>query len=312
MGAHRVQRDSLPADGLDGAQHLDLFVAQWVSIEGCRRFHGYQRHQLQQVVLEHIAHHPHAVVVARTVADAYLLGYGDLDRVDVIPVPYRLEYGIGKAGEQDVLDGLLAEIMVDAVDLILPQHVVDQPVELAGRSQVGAKGFFDHYAPPAAVLFELAGLIQIGDDDREQAGWYGVVIQAVRAPVLQFSQGLGQFSEAGSVIVVASQVVQARGKQRPLFLAERIAGELFQAATQVSLEGSVRVFRPPKAEDLEFARRFPFAEKVEERRDQLTLGQIAGSTEDHDRSGNLILGHHHSFSMVVNPVCKFRRFGSFL
>jgi len=39
--------------------------------------------------------------------------------VDVFLVPERLEDAVGEAEDQQVLDGLLAEIMVDAIRLAL-------------------------------------------------------------------------------------------------------------------------------------------------------------------------------------------------
>jgi hypothetical protein len=39
--------------------------------------------------------------------------------VDVLAVPHRLEDAVGEAEDEKVLDGLLAEVVVDAVDLRL-------------------------------------------------------------------------------------------------------------------------------------------------------------------------------------------------
>ena len=51
--------------------------------------------------------------------DPDLLIDGDLHMVDVIAVPDRLEHAVGEAQHQDVLHRLLAEIMIDPVDLLL-------------------------------------------------------------------------------------------------------------------------------------------------------------------------------------------------
>ena len=48
-------------------------------------------HQLEQVVLDHVAGGADAVVVAGPAADADVLGHGDLHVVDVVGVPDRLE-----------------------------------------------------------------------------------------------------------------------------------------------------------------------------------------------------------------------------
>ncbi|MGX1327379.1 hypothetical protein AB7M56_001878 [Bradyrhizobium elkanii] len=39
--------------------------------------------------------------------------------VDVVAIPDRLEHAVGEAQHQDVLDGFLAEIVIDPVDLVL-------------------------------------------------------------------------------------------------------------------------------------------------------------------------------------------------
>ena len=45
--------------------------------------------------------------------DPDTLRYGDLDVIDMIPVPQRFEHAVGEAEHQDVLNRLLSEIMVD-------------------------------------------------------------------------------------------------------------------------------------------------------------------------------------------------------
>ena len=50
---------------------------------------------------------------------ADVLGRGDLDVVDVVAVPDRLEQPVGEAEREHVLDGLLAQVVVDAEDLVL-------------------------------------------------------------------------------------------------------------------------------------------------------------------------------------------------
>ncbi len=52
-------------------------------------------------------------------ADAELFVDGDLDVVDMVAIPDRFEHAVGKAQHQDVLDGFLAEVMIDPVDLLL-------------------------------------------------------------------------------------------------------------------------------------------------------------------------------------------------
>ena len=80
---------------------------------------AHQRQQLEQMVRHHVAQRAGGVIEAAAVADAELLVDGDLHMVDVVAIPDRLEHAVGEAQHQDVLDGFLAEIMIDPVDLVL-------------------------------------------------------------------------------------------------------------------------------------------------------------------------------------------------
>ena len=78
-----------------------------------------EREHLQQVVLHHVAHDAGRVVELPAPLDADLLGHRDLHVVDVLAVPQRLEDRVAEAEHQDVLDRLLAEVVVDAEALAL-------------------------------------------------------------------------------------------------------------------------------------------------------------------------------------------------
>jgi len=128
----------------DRAQHVHLAVPHIVGAEGDRRLHRHQAEQLQQVVLQHVAQGARALVVEAATLHAERLRHGDLHVVDVRAVPDRLEQPVGEAQDQDVLDGLLAQIVVDAEDLLLAEVAVHPAVERQGRGQVAAEGLFDH------------------------------------------------------------------------------------------------------------------------------------------------------------------------
>ena len=84
------------------------------------------RQQLHQVVLQHVAQRAGIVVVVGAVLDADRLGHGDLHVVDEVAVPQRLDQGVGEAEHQQVLHRLLAEVVIDAVDLLLVEMLVQQ------------------------------------------------------------------------------------------------------------------------------------------------------------------------------------------
>ena len=70
--------------------------------------------QLEHVVLHHVAQGPGPIVIFAAALDTDSLGDRDLDMVDVGAVPERLEHRVREAQRQQVLDSLLAEIVIDA------------------------------------------------------------------------------------------------------------------------------------------------------------------------------------------------------
>ena len=64
-------------------------------------------------------------------------GFGDsnLDVVDKIAVPDRLKNGVGETEHQNILDGFLAEIMVDAVNLGLIETAMNFFIQFQLRWQ---------------------------------------------------------------------------------------------------------------------------------------------------------------------------------
>ncbi len=71
------------------------------------------------MVLDEVAERTRTLVVAGAPLDPDVLGGGDLDVIDVVAVPDRLEQGVGEPQRHQVLDGLLAEVVIDPEDLRL-------------------------------------------------------------------------------------------------------------------------------------------------------------------------------------------------
>ncbi len=102
---------------------------------------------------------PVGVVEPAAAPDVHRLGDGDLHVVDVVAVPDRLEQAVGEAQHHDVLDRLLAEEMVHAVDLVLVHDGEELAVERPRRFEIGAERLFDDEpAPRLAVLVDEPGL----------------------------------------------------------------------------------------------------------------------------------------------------------
>ncbi len=151
LPAHRGTSHLLVEDRPDRAQDLDLLVAHGIGLEGERRLHRDEREQLQHVVLHHVAQGARPLVVRATALDADLLGHRDLDRVDQVGVPHRFEDRVGEAEGEDVLDRLLAEVVVDPVDLVLTENALEDACQLARGLEVGAKRLLHHDAVKAVA-----------------------------------------------------------------------------------------------------------------------------------------------------------------
>jgi hypothetical protein len=127
--------------------------------------HGEQRHHLQQVILHDVTDRPRLIVEPAAALDAEALRHGDLDALDVVPVPNRLQEGIGKAKEEEILHRLLAEVMVDAKDRCLGEDRMQSVIQALCRGQVVPEGLFDH----EAGVVRAAGAPEGLDHRREQA-----------------------------------------------------------------------------------------------------------------------------------------------
>ncbi len=106
------------------------------------RLHGHKREQLHHVVLHHVAEGARLVVVAAPTFDAQRFGHCDLHVVDVFLVPERFENLVGKPQGKDVLDGLLAEVVVDAEDMLFVEDIGQHVVQFLRGGQAAAEGLF--------------------------------------------------------------------------------------------------------------------------------------------------------------------------
>ena len=111
-----------------------------------RRLHRGGRHDLHQVVDDHVAQRADGVVEVAAVLDAEALGHRDLDRRDVVAVPDRLEHRVREPQVEDLGQPHLAQEVVDPVELGLVEVLVDLLVERARRGEVVPERLLDHHA----------------------------------------------------------------------------------------------------------------------------------------------------------------------
>jgi hypothetical protein len=70
------------------------------------------------MVGNHVPQGASSFVKPAALLDAYSLRSGNLDMIDVIPVPHRFEDPVRETQDQDVLNRFLAEEMIDPLNLI--------------------------------------------------------------------------------------------------------------------------------------------------------------------------------------------------
>ena len=191
-----------------------------------------QGEQLQQVVLQHVAGGAGGVVEAGPGADADVLGHGDLHRVDVLGVPQRLEQVVREAQRHDVLDGLLAQVVVDAEHVVAGEDVVDQVVERLGGRQVGAERLLHHHPPPAAGLAVVGhpGAGELLEHHRERGRRDGEVERRVAGDAVRARAGRpGSRRGVSNAVVVVERTadeLDVAGQPGPDLVPPRGAGVL--------------------------------------------------------------------------------------
>ena len=189
-------------------KQLQTLVASRLGEERCRRFHRRDREQLEQVVLHHIAQRARPVVVATPLFDADGLGHCDLHVVDVATVPDRLENPVAEAERDDVLDRLLAQGVIDPVDLRFQQDGEDALIEGARRVEIPPERLLDDDSPSGARrLVSQSDRGKPFDDGFEETRWRGQIEQDVRG-------GIGALGQMLAQPPVGRVVVEAPGKVR--------------------------------------------------------------------------------------------------
>ncbi len=240
-----------------------------------RRFHRDQADELQQVVLDHVAQRADLVEVLHAPADAEVFRNRDLHVIDRAAPPQRFEQRIGEAQREQVLHRLLAEVMVDAVDLVLGETVAHFIIDRAGRLVVVPERLLEH---DAAVGGDQAVLLQSLRDGAEQARRRREVGDA--DAVFAARKQVDERAPVVVVVRIALHVVDAVAQLRPLRVIEIAAAEIVLQRlldeTEVLVAAQVTT---AGRDDAAVARDLAVAFAVVQRRQQLAHGQVTGTAE---------------------------------
>ena len=229
------------------------------------------------MVLHHVAQRACPLVVWAPVLDADALGHRDLDVVDVRAVPERLEQRVGEAQRHQVLDGFLAEVMVDPEDLILVEDGADLVVDRAGRGEVVADRLLQHHSGLGRDQV-ICG--QTTTDRPEQIG-QGREIE--HADTLWIVACGGKLDPAGRIGDVQPDVAQPAEKAREADPVEMFRGDvLAERGLGLGSVGLALELPAGHADDQAVRRQLAVQVPVVQRRQQLAPSQVAGAAEHHE------------------------------
>ncbi|OPZ56714.1 MAG: hypothetical protein BWY91_00131 [bacterium ADurb.BinA028] len=238
------------------------------------------------MVLDHVTSGADPVVVAATPTEADVLGHGDLHVVDVVRVPDRVEQLVGEAQRQDVLDRLLAEVVVDPEHRVGREDRLDDGVELPRRGQVVPERLLDDDPPPRpTVRARQARPVQLaaylGEEARRDGEVEGEVAPRATGP-LEVVDGRSEGVEGTVVVEGARHEPDALGQGAPYVLAEGGAGMLTDGVVDDLAEVLVGPVAPREPDEAEPGRQQAAVGQVVDGRHELLAGQVAGYPEEHE------------------------------
>ena len=236
------------------------------------------------MVLHHVANGADLFVELTATLHAKVLGHRDLHARDMVPIPDRFEKGVGKPEIEQVLDRLLAQVMIDAEDGRFGEALVQRTVERLRGREVAAKGLFDdHPRIPGA-----AGLGQPLDDGPEHARRDRKVVQWPRGATERPAQA---FIRLGRGIVTVNVLKPRRELRESARIDAAVLVQAVARTRQELIEGPVR---PGNADDWQVE--VTAANHRLQRREDLLVRQISRSTEEHQGVG-MRCRHRHPGSL---------------
>jgi hypothetical protein len=190
----------------------------------------------------------------------------------VAAIPDRLEDRVGKPEDEQVLDGLLAQEVVNPKDRVLREVLVKQRVERAGRREVTSEGLLQD--DPAAAVQPHPG--KPLDDRGELVGRDRQVEQRMPGPPKLFRESI----EEARLPVLTADVRQGSGELVEVRLMELVACLAYCGPGPLD-EVVLPQGRASDADDgpVETATHHQPIDRWK----QLLAGQIARCAEEHER-----------------------------
>src|SRR5262245_23922136 len=153
------------------------------------------------MVLHDVADGAGLLVEAAAALYAEVLRHRDLHALDVLAVPERLEQRVREAEEHHVSHRPLAEVVIDAKDVLLVESVEQDAVQRLRRSEIAAKRLLDEHPRTAR---RATCLRQTFDDLTEQSRRYREIVRGTGS----CAKELAECCEGRGVGIVAVDVAQ--------------------------------------------------------------------------------------------------------
>ena len=161
MSAHQIVRAERP----HGLEYFGRFALHGAVATVYRRLHGQQGDDLEDVVLDYIAQATRRFIKGSAPLDAEFFRERDLNAIDIVPVPDRLEKGVGEAKVQNVHDRFFAQIVVDPEDRPLWENGERNAIEFARGGKITAERLLHD----DTGVVGKTGVAQSGDQRFKQA-----------------------------------------------------------------------------------------------------------------------------------------------
>ena len=206
--------------------------------------------------------------------------------VDVLAVPHGLEDPVREPQDEDVLDGLLAEVVVDAEDLILAEDGVHDLRELHRGRKVPAERLLDDDPRPTRLAPEA--MRADGLDDRRIGRRRR---REVEEPVRVRAELSVDVVEPPPQVVVRRLVrrrdeVDVLGEALPDLFVQRLRPRMPRdRVAELRAEAVVGHRLARRADDGERGREETLEREVVQGGKELALREVAGAAEDDDRRG---------------------------
>ena len=205
--------------------------------------------------------------------DAEGFGHGDLHAGDVVAIPDGFEKCSCKTEEEQILDGFLAQVVIDAEDARFGEGGVQVASSCWAEARSRPKGFSTITRAPLAQ----PDLSRPSIDGGEHAGRDGQVVRGMLRRAEQFAQR----REGGRIVVIAVDVLQELdqfgegGRIEAAVLGQAVLGA-----------GAELLERPAGFGDADHGHvKISAQDHLLQRREDLLVGEIAGGAEEYQGVG---------------------------